>query len=101
MKVKKGDNVKIISGNDRGKQGKVIYAFPRQGRIVVEGVNIRKKHVRPRRQDQKGELVALPAPLSSARVMIICTKCAKPTRVKSDIKDGKKTRACRACGAAT
>lgn len=98
MKIRKGDQVKIISGNDKGKQGKVLAVFPQEGKIVVEGVNIKKKHVRPKQQGKKGELVRIPAPFSASRAMIICSKCGKPTRVAMQLAENKKYRTCKKCG---
>lgn len=97
MRIRKGDQVKIISGNDRGKHGKVLVVLPEEERIVVEGINIKKKHVRPRQQGKKGELVRIPAPIHISRVMIICAKCGKPTRTKLSPSKGK-VRICRKCG---
>ena len=71
MKIKKGDNIIIISGKDKGKKGKVIDSFPKQGRIVVEGLNLRKKHVKPRKSGEKGQIVSLPAPLDASNVNIV------------------------------
>ena len=71
MKIKKGDNVKVISGNDKGKQGKVLAVFPEAGRVVVEGVNIKNKHVRSKKQGQKGEFVHKTMPVAIARLMIL------------------------------
>ncbi len=101
MNIKKGDTVKIISGNDRGKQGKVIAVIPIENRIVVEGMNMKKKHVRPRKQNQKGELVHIPGAFQASRAMIVCSKCSKAIRIKYAFDDsGKKIRVCRACGSA-
>lgn len=100
MKIHKNDIVKLISGNDKGKQGKVLAVFPESGRIVVEGVNIKKKHVRPKQQGKKGELVRIPAPFPVSRAMLMCGKCSKQVRVgykKSD--SGQKARVCKKCGA--
>ena len=98
MNIKKGDNVKIMSGNDKAKVGKVLAVFPDAERIVVEGTNMRKKHVRPRRQDQKGEVVRIPAAFPASRAMIVCPKCSKTTRVKHAMNEaGKKMRVCRSC----
>lgn len=100
MKIRKGDNVKIISGNDKGKSGKVIAVLSRRSSVVVENLNMKKKHVRPRTQGQKGELVRIPAPLRIARVMVVCGTCAKPTRVGYAVDgSGKKQRVCKKCGA--
>lgn len=99
MKIKKGDIVKIISGNDRGKQAKVLAVFPEIEKIVAEGTNVKKKHVRPKQQGRKGELVRVPAPFPASRAMLVCPKCGKPTRsgYKVDTKGGK-MRICGKCG---
>lgn len=99
MRIRKGDIVKIISGNDSGKQGKILVVFPKDGRVVVEGLNIKKKHIRPKQQGKKGELVRIPAPFPASRVMFLCSKCGKPTRIGYKINDlGIKSRICRKCG---
>jgi len=99
LRIKKGDIVKVISGNDKGKTGKVIKVFPGLGKIMVEGVGIRKKHVRPKRQGQKGEVVRMPAPFSVSRVMTLCPKCGKLVRLGCAINGpGQKIRVCRKCG---
>lgn len=97
MKVKKGDQVKIISGNDRGKQGKVLAVFPNDGKVVIEGLNIKKKHVRPRQQGKKGELVRIPAPFPVSRVMLVCPKCGKAVRAGYQVNAGTKSRFCKKC----
>lgn len=100
MTIKKGDQVKIISGNDRGKTGKVLGVFPQEERIVVEGVNVKKKHVRPRKQGQKGELVKIPLPFPVSRAMLMCGVCGRPTRPRMmPGETAKKQRVCRKCGA--
>lgn len=100
MKIHKGDNVKIISGNDKGKSGKVLSVLPNRSSVVVEGLNMKKKHVRPRTQGQKGELVRIPAALQMSRVMVVCGACSKPTRVGYAADgSGKKQRICKKCGA--
>lgn len=99
MKIRKGDIVKIISGDDRGRQGKVLAALPRNNKIVVEGVNIQKKHVRPRREGEKGELVKIPAPFSVSRAMLMCPGCKRAVRVGYKFNDsGVKMRVCKRCG---
>lgn len=100
MHTRAGDQVKIISGNDKGKQGKVLAVFPAVGRILVEGINMKKKHVRPRKQGQKGELIRIPAPLASSRVMVVCPACGRPARFRAGTNGDKKTRICRRCGSA-
>ena len=98
MKLKKGDNVKIISGKDRGKTGKVLKVFLDEGRLLVEGVNMRKKHERAKRQDKKGEVITRPAPVSIANAMMVCPKCGKPSRVGYKIDGKQKSRVCKKCG---
>lgn len=99
MKIRKGDQVKIISGNDKGKQGKVTAVFTDAGKIVVEGMNIKKKHVKAKQQGKKGELVKMPAAMPASRVMLVCNKCNQTTRVGFKLTDGKKYRICKKCGA--
>ncbi|MBI4132036.1 MAG: 50S ribosomal protein L24 [Candidatus Sungbacteria bacterium] len=98
MKIKKGDSVKILSGKDRGKRGKVLRVLPRENQILVDGLNLKKKHRRSRRQDRKGEIILLPAPLAASAAALICPKCAKPTRVGYRLgAAGIKERICRKC----
>lgn len=97
MKIKKGDQVLIISGKDRGKRDKVLDVFPKEGRVVVESVNIRKKHVRPKKSGEKGQIVETPAPISVSNLKLICPKCGQPARVGYKIVEGKKYRMCKKC----
>ena len=99
MKIKKGDTVLIISGKDRKKRGKVLDVMASEGRIVVEGINIRKKHVRPKKSGEKGQIVEKPAAFSLSNVKLICPKCGSPTRVGYKISGGEKRRACKKCQA--
>jgi len=101
MRIKKGDNVKIISGKDRGKTGNVSRIFPDENRLAVEGLNLYKKRVRPKRQGQKGEMVLVPRPLSASKVMLVCSNCKKPTRIGFRISGKQKVRCCKKCGANT
>lgn len=98
MKIKKGDQVLIISGKDRTRKGKVIQALPREQKIVVEGMNIRKKHIRPKREGEKGQVVEVPAPMSVSNVKFICPKCGRPVRLGSKMEGAKKYRVCKKCG---
>jgi len=98
MKVKKGDNVLIIVGKDRSRAGKVLKALPKESKILVEGINLRKKHVRPRREGEKGQIVDAAAPMNVSNVKIICPKCGKAARVGYKISGGKKARICKKCG---
>ncbi len=88
----------IITGNDKGKQGKVLEVFIGKGRLLIEGLNMKKKHIRGKRQGQKGELVKMASPLPASRVMLVCGSCSKPTRAGFKIEGGIKTRICRKCG---
>jgi large subunit ribosomal protein L24 len=99
MKIKKGDKVLIISGKDKGKTGKVTASIPEDSKIVVEGVNVRKKHVRTRREGQKGQVIQMSMPVPVSNAMLVCAKCDKATRVGYKIFDnGKKARVCKKCG---
>ena len=103
MRIKKGDTVLIISGKDRGRKSKVLEALPKERKVVVEGINLRKKHVRPRRMGEKGQIIEMPAPVDVSNVKLICPKCGKATRVGykiiSDAKGQKsKVRICKKCG---
>jgi len=77
MKIKKGDNVLIISGKDKGKTGKILKAFPKEMKILVEGVNLKKKHVRPKREGEKGQVVDIPAPLNISNVKLFAQNAEK------------------------
>ena len=84
MKLKKGDNVIVLSGNDKGKTGEVLEVIPKTQKIVVKGVNIRKKHVKPRKAGEEGGIIPSEFPVHSSIVNIVCPKCGKATRI--DIK---------------
>lgn len=100
MRIKKGDTVKIVSGKDRGKTGKVLEVFPVREKISVDGINLYKKHVRPKKQGEKGQLVTLIRPFAVSNVMLVCGSCKKPTRIGYEIHSGKKQRVCKKCKAA-
>ncbi|MBI1961008.1 MAG: 50S ribosomal protein L24 [Candidatus Liptonbacteria bacterium] len=97
MKLKKGDIVKILRGKDRGATGKILQAIPTRDRVVVEGANVRKKHSRPRRRGQTGQIVSVTHAIPASAAQIICPSCKKPTRVGYRTDDGTKRRVCRAC----
>lgn len=98
MKIKKGDNVKVIAGKDKGKTGKVIRAFPRADKIIMEGVNVQKRHRRPTQANQHGQIVDKTLPIHVSNVMVIDPKTSKPTRIGSKVVDGKKVRIARGSG---
>ncbi|MFR7451299.1 50S ribosomal protein L24 [uncultured Subdoligranulum sp.] len=99
LHVKTGDNVMIISGKDKGKTGKVLQTSPKEGKVIVEGLNMVTKHVKPRRQGEQGGKVRAEGAIYACKVMPVCPKCGKPTRVGHSVKDGKNVRVCRKCGA--
>lgn len=88
----------VVSGKDKGKTGKVAKALPRDFKIVVEGVNIKKKHTRPKREGQKGQIVQIASPFNVSNAKLICPKCEKATRVGYKIEDKQKVRFCKKCG---
>ncbi len=100
MMIKKGDNVKVMAGKDKGKTGKVTQSFPKAGKLVVEGVNVMYKHMRTRKQGQKGQKLEFSGPIAASNVQLVCPKCAKPTRIGSKSLTGdlkKKARICKKC----
>lgn len=97
MHIKKGDTVILLAGKDRGKKGKVTHVLPRAERVVIEGLNLFTKNVKPRQQRQKGERVKYAAPVHVAKVQLICPNCAKPARVGMRTEGGKKHRVCHQC----
>ncbi len=99
MNVKKGDTVVVLSGKDKGKQGKVQGTVPSEAKVVVEGVNMVTCHTKPRRQGEEGGIVRREAALYASKVQVVCPKCGKGTRVAHKIEDGKKIRVCKHCGA--
>ncbi len=93
MKIKKGDNVQIMAGKDRGKTGKVIQVFPQEGRIAVDGVNKTVKHAKTRKQGEKGQKIEFFGPIDASNVMLVDPKTGKPTRVGYKVmEDGRKAR---------
>jgi large subunit ribosomal protein L24 len=99
MKIKKGDTVLIIKGKDKGKSGKVIKVFPKENRLIIDGLNLIKKIKRPQKTGEKGEIMSVPGKIQRANVMLICPNCKKPTRIGHLIENGKKYRKCKKCGA--
>ena len=99
MNIRKDDKVVVISGKDKGKEGKVLIANPKAGKLIVEGVNVATKHQKPRQQGQEGGIIKVETPIYVSKVQLVCPKCGKATRVAHKISDGKKTRVCKKCGA--
>jgi large subunit ribosomal protein L24 len=90
MKIRKNDQVLIIKGKDKGKKGKVLRGFPEKSQVLVEKINMRKVHKRPKKSGEKGQIVELAFPINIANVKLICPNCAKPTRISYQIKEDKR-----------
>lgn len=99
LHVRKGDTVQIISGKDAGKRGKVLSAYPKTGKILVEGVNMQTRHQKPRGANQRGGIIRQEGPVFASKAMLFCRKCSKATRISKHIlDDGSKVRVCKHCG---
>ena len=100
MHVKKGDTVYVLTGRDRGKRGQIIRSIPKQDRVVVEKLNLMKRHQRPSPEFPEGGIVTMEAPIHVSNVMLVCKSCDRPTRVgKKFLENGTKVRYCKRCGA--
>jgi len=100
MHIKTSDTVVVLSGRDKGKQGKVMSVDPKAGKAIVEGVNVAKRHQKPRKQGEPGGIISKETPIYTSKIMRVCPKCNKPTKPAFDFdKDGKKFRVCKKCGA--
>ena len=99
MKIRKDDTVVVLSGKDKGKQGKVLSADPKGMKVIVEGVNVATKHQKPRNQQEEGGIIKMETPIYVSKVQLYCPACKKGVRVGFKIADGKKTRVCKSCGA--
>ncbi len=97
MKIRKGDKVKIIYGKDRGREGKVERVYRKSQRVLIPGINIYKKHIKKNEKMPQGGRVDIPRPIAVSKVMLICPRCNKPTRVGYLIEKGKKFRFCKKC----
>lgn len=101
MIIRKNDKVKILSGKDKGKTGKVLQVLTEEKKVSIEGLNLLIKHMRPKRQGEKGQRIEFPAALGLSKVMLVCPKCDKPTRVSMRLPEkgskGKKLRVCKKC----
>src|SRR5574338_58677 len=97
MKIRKNDNVIVISGNDKGKSGKVLKVFPKKSRVIIEGINLRKRHTKPSQKSPQGGIIEKEAPINVSNVMLLDPKTNEPTRIGSQIildeHTGKKKRA--------
>jgi len=99
MKIRKNDTVKIITGKDSGKAGKVLSVDFKKQTVLIEGLNLYKKHVRPKKQGEKGQLISVPRPLSVSNVLTVCGSCGVASRVGHRIENEVKIRYCKKCNA--
>lgn len=99
LHVRTGDTVVILTGKDNGKRGKILATSPKEGKVIVEGVNVVSKHVKPRKAGQQGGIVKTESALYSCKVQLVCPKCDKPTRIAHEFdENGNKKRCCKKCG---
>lgn len=100
MNIRKDDMVIVLSGKYKGKKGKVLSADPKNGKVIVEGVNVAKRHLKPRKAGEEGGIIKKETPIYASKVMRVCPQCGKPTRAAHTVlKDGTKARLCKKCGA--
>ncbi len=97
FKIKKGDKVKVLTGKDRGKTGSIKMVLTKEQKVKIEGINVVKKHLKPKRKGEKGELTSISAPLNISKVQLICPGCNKPARVGLIMDGDKKFRVCKKC----
>ncbi|MBU4351303.1 50S ribosomal protein L24 [Candidatus Parcubacteria bacterium] len=97
MKIKKGDSIIVVSGKDRLKKGKVLKVFPKQDKVLIEGLNLRKKHVKPKKSGEKGETIQVSVPINVSNVKLICPRCSQPARVGCKVVGKNKFRTCKKC----
>ena len=98
MRIRTGDNIKILTGKDREKTGKVLRVLPTETKVIIEGLNLIKKHRRPKKQGQKGETISVPRSIDVSNVMLICRHCGKASRMGARREDKKIIRICKKCG---
>ena len=99
MKLRKGDTVKVLSGNDKGKTGEVLEVIPKKDKVIVKDVNIRKKATKPRKAGEAGGIIASEHPVNASKVAVVCPKCGKAVRVGYKVEKDNKVRVCKSCGA--
>jgi len=98
LTIRKGDRVRVISGKDRGKEGKVLRAFPEKQRVVVENVHMIKKHTRPSQKNRQGGIIEMEGTIHVSNVMLVCPNCGEPTRIGRRREDNVRVRTCKKCG---
>jgi len=97
MRIKKDDTILVKKGDDKGRTAKVMKVFPNKSSVLVEGINMQKKHRRPKKEGEKGQIIEKPGLMSISNIQLICPKCNKPTRVEIKIENKKKKRVCKKC----
>ena len=99
MRIRKGDNVQVLSGNDKGKTGEVLEVMQKEDKVVVKGVNVRKKHVKARKQGDESGIIPVECAIPASKVNVVCPKCGKVAKVGYRVDKDKKVRVCKKCGA--
>ena len=99
MNIKRDDKVVVLSGKDKGKEGKILVSDPKAMKVIVEGVNVATKHQKPRKQGEEGGIIKVETPIYASKVQLVCPKCGKATRVGHKVEGDKKVRVCKKCGA--
>lgn len=99
MKLRKGDTVKVLTGNDKGKTGEILQVLPKDNTVIVKDVNIRKRATKPKKAGEEGGIIAAEHPLNSSKVAVVCPKCGKAAKIGYKVTEGKKVRVCKKCGA--
>ena len=99
MNIRKDDKVVVLSGKDKGKQGKILVSDPKAAKVIVEGVNVATKHQKPRKQGEEGGIIKVETPIYASKVQLVCPKCGKATRVGHKVTESGKVRVCKKCGA--
>ena len=99
MKIRKGDTVQVLSGNDKGKTGEVLEVSPKTDKVIVKGVNVRKKHIKARKQGDESGIIAVECAIPTSKVNVVCPKCGKTTKVGYTVEKDQKVRVCKKCGA--
>ena len=97
MKIRKGDNVQVLSGNDKGKTGEVLEVIPGTQKVIVKGINVRKKHVKARKQGEEGGIIPVECAIHASKVNVVCPKCGKATRIGYSVEKDQKVRICKKC----
>lgn len=97
MKIKKGDQVRVIAGKEKGKTGRVISTIPSGGKVILDGINMVHRHRRPKKQGEKGQIVEISSPMNVSNIMLLCPLCSKVVRVEQSVSGSRKERKCKKC----